>query len=106
MDVTMRNTIATVEFKELSAGTDTALDWKESDDKTILVIKAETTGTKLTVKAGNGIQGGSDTTYSIPKGISMMKLESGRFKHVSGVHKGKMILNSTAAVSVGIVALI
>ena len=105
MDVTMRNTLATVELKELTASTDTPIEWSENDNKMTLVINAAN-ASKLTIKAGNGIQGVADLTLDVPKGISLIKLESGRFKHVSGDNKGKIVLNSTVAVSVGVVALV
>ena len=105
MDVTIRNTLATVELKELTASTDTPIDWSENDNKMTLVINAAN-DSKLTVKAGNGIQGVADLTVEVPKGVSVMKLESGRFKHVSGENKGKIVLNSIGAISVGTVALV
>ncbi len=105
MDVTMRNDIATVELEALSAGTAKAIDWTENDNKMILVINADS-ATDLTVKAGNGIQGVCDLTLTVPKGVSLVKLESGRFKNVSGENKGKIVVVSTGTPSVGVAALV
>lgn len=105
MTLTMRNEIAKVEMTALTAKSDKAIEWKEGDDKMILVIQAEA-ATTLTVKAGNGIQGVADHTLTVPVGISLIKLESGRFKNVSGDNKGKIIVNAAAAASVGVVALV
>lgn len=105
MDITMRNDIATPTLTALTANTDKALDWSENDQKMILVISA-TASTTLTVKAGNGIQGVADLLLTIPEGVSLVKLESGRFKNVSGTNKGKIVVNSTGTPKVGVAALV
>ena len=105
MDLTMRNTLAAVALEALTASTAKALDWNEKDEHTVLVINAAAQ-TDLTVKAGNGIQGVTDLVLTVPKGISLVKLESGRFKNVSGANKGKVIVVSTGTPSVGVVALV
>lgn len=105
MAVTMRNEIATVELEALTASTDKAIEWKEGDDKMILVIVA-TEATTLTVKAGNGIQGVADKVLTVPVGTSLVKLESGRFKNVSGTNKGNIVVQSPKTPKVGVVALV
>ena len=105
MDVTMRNTIATPTLEALTESTPKAIAWNENDDKMILVIKAEG-ATDLTVKAGNGIQGVNDLKLTVPEGVSLVKLESGRFKNVSGENKGKIVVLSTGTPSVGVAALV
>lgn len=105
MDLTMRNTLAAVALEALTASTSKAIDWNEKDEHTVLVINAAAQ-TDLTVKAGNGIQGVTDLVLTVPKGISLVKLESGRFKNVSGANKGKVIVVSTGTPSVGVVALV
>lgn len=105
MKVTMRNEICNVTLEALVASTPKAFEWSESDEKLILVINAEE-GTTLTVKAGNGIQGVNDITLTVPKGVSLIKLESGRFKNVSGENKGKVVIVSAGTPKVGIAALV
>ena len=105
MDLTMRNTIAAVTLEALTANTAKAITWNEKDEHTVLVINAATQ-TNLTVKAGNGIQGVTDLVLTVPQGVSLVKLESGRFKNVSGANKGKVIVVSTGTPSVGVVALV
>lgn len=105
MDLTMRNTIAAVTLEALTASTAKAIDWSEKDEHTVLVINASAQ-TDLTVKAGNGIQGVTDLVLTVPQGVSLVKLESGRFKNVSGANKGKVIVVSTGTPSVGVVALV
>lgn len=105
MAVTMRNEIATVELEALTASTDKAIEWKDGDDKMILVIVA-TAATTLTVRAGNGIQGVADKVLTVPVGTSLVKLESGRFKNVSGTNKGKIVVQSAGTPKVGVVALV
>lgn len=105
MALTMRNTIAEVTLEALTANTAKAIAWNEKDEHTVLVINAAAK-TNLTVKAGNGIQGVTDLVLTVPKGVSLVKLESGRFKNVSGANKGKVIVVSTGTPSVGVVALV
>lgn len=107
MEVTMRNNIATPTLTALTANAEKALDWSENDAKMILVISnSGDSAVSLTVKAGNGIQGVADLTLSAPKGISLVKLESGRFKFVSGANKGKIVVKSAETPSVGVAALV
>ena len=105
MALTMRNTIAAVTLEALTANTAKAITWNEKDEHTVLVINAAAQ-TDLTVKAGNGIQGVTDLVLTVPQGVSLVKLESGRFKNVSGANKGKVIVVSTGTPSVGVVALV
>ncbi len=105
MEMTMRNELATPELTRLTAGTPTEVEFNERDDKMVLVINASA-ATDLTVKAGNGLQGVCDLVLTVPQGISLLKLESGRFKFVSGDHKGKIVVSSTGTPSVGIAALV
>lgn len=107
MEVTMRNKLANVTLAALTANTQKALEWSENDNKMILVIQnGGDSAVTLTVKAGNGIQGVGDLTLSAPKGVSLVKLESGRFKFISGDNKGKIVVVSTGTPSVGVVALV
>jgi hypothetical protein len=105
MEVVMRNTLTNIALTALTAATPTAIVWSESDEKMILVVNAGA-ATTLTVKAGNGIQGVEDLVLSVPKGISLLKLESGRFKNVSGESKGKIVVVSDGTPSVGTVAIV
>lgn len=107
MAVTMRNTLATIETAALVASTPKAIAWGESDEKMVLVINnTASSAVSLTVKAGNGIQGVVDLVVSVPKGISLLKLESGRFKNVSGENKGKIVVVSDGTPAVGVAALV
>ena len=101
----MRNNCAYVNTTAVSANVNTALEWKEDDNKTVIVIDASNSGT-LTVFAGNGIQGAADLQCGYGPGINLIKLESGRFKNVSGVNKGKIIVKFSTGVNVGVVALV
>lgn len=71
----------------------------------VLVINAST-ATSLTVKAGNSIMGTNDITLTVPQGVSLVKLESMKFKNVSGANKGKIVVQSPGTPSVGVVALV
>ena len=107
MNVIQRNTPALVSLTALTASTDTPIAWDESDEKIVMVIvSSSTSDTTLTVKAGNGIQGVADLTVTVSKGTSLLKLESGFYKNVSGANKGKIVINSPTALSVGVCAMI
>lgn len=105
MKLNMRNAAVAVTFETLSANTEKGIAWTENDEHMILVVNASA-ATDLTVKAGNGLWGVTDLKLSVPKGISLLKLESGRFKNVSGTSKGKVILVSSGTPSVGAVAIV
>ena len=108
MDVIMRNELANVKLTALTAATETPVAFDQKDDQTILVLaNSGTSAVDVTIKAGNGLQGVNDLTVSVKAGANAIKLESGRFKFVSGEHKGKILVNAAAAnVSYGIVAMI
>lgn len=105
MKATMRNELATPALTALVAATDTAIEFDGRDDQMVLVVNA-TAATTLTVKAGNGIQGVCDLTLTVPKGVSLLKLDSGRFLNVSGANKNKIVVQSAGTPSVGVAALI
>jgi len=107
MNITMRNEIVKAELSALTANTAKAIEWKENDNKMILVVQnSGSAATTLTVKAGNGIQGVADLTLTVPVGVNLVKLESGRFKNVSGENKGKIVVVSPGTPSVGVVAIV
>ena len=101
----MRNAIAAPTLTALVANTATAIEWPESDEKMVLVINASAE-TTLTVLAGDSFLGGADLTVTVPKGINLMKLDSGRFKNVTGANKGKIVIKSASTPSVGVAALV
>lgn len=108
MDVIMRNEIANVKLSALAAATETPVAFDQKDDQTVLVLNnTDSTAKTVTIKAGNGIQGVNDEVLTVPAGINLIKLESGRFKFVTGDNKGKIVLKAAASgVQYGIVALI
>lgn len=105
MDVTMRNELATPTLKALVADTETKIEFTDRDDKMVLVINASAS-TSLTVKAGNGLQGVNDLVLAVPAGVSLLKLESGRFKFVSGENKDHIVVKSAGTPKIGIASLI
>lgn len=101
-----RNTIHKVTFEALTSSTPKAFAFNERDDKSVIIVNNTTSGSvTVTVKAGNGIQGVSDLVLTAESGISVFKIESGRFKNVSGDNKGKIVLTSSGTPGVAIVAL-
>ena len=105
MELTMRNNIKNVTLTPLVADTETAIEWSESDEKMVLVVSAESE-TDLTILKGNSAMAGSDVTFTVDEGVSLVKLESGKFKNVSGTNKGKIVVKSTGTPSVGVCAMV
>lgn len=72
------------------------------DNKTLVLLVNDGSSASTTViKAGNGIQGVADLSVALEAGkYTILCLDSGRFKNVSGADKGKVILTGTAKVAV------
>jgi hypothetical protein len=70
-------------------------------DKYVIGIKnaASQTGNKtIIIKAGNALQGTNDISLELAKDeIAWVVLDSGKFKNVYGVNKGKVILTGSDA---------
>lgn len=68
-------------------------------DKYVIGIKnaASSAGEKtIIIKAGNALQGTNDISLELAKDeIAWVVLDSGKFKNVYGVNKGKVILTGT-----------
>ena len=82
MELKMRNELATVELEALTADTEKAVEFTERDDKM------------------------ADLNLTVPVGTSLLKLESGRFKNVSGENKGKIVVVSPGTPKIGVAALV
>lgn len=94
------------EFAEAKAFTDilTALDttdggeivWDMRDEKMLLVIEnVNSASKKVTINAGNGIQGVNPISVELAQNkYTIVCIESGRFKNVSGADKGKVVITS------------
>ena len=108
MDLIMRNTIVTPILNELEENKEMALDFDGADERIVVLVKNDTTSAAtLTVKAGNGLQGVNDLVLTVPKSaVSLVKLDSGRFKNVSGTNKGKIVVVSATALEVATVAMV
>ncbi len=102
-----RNEIVNVTLASASAGVEKALEWNGNDDHMILVINnTGSAATTIVIKAGDSIQGVNDLTLNVATGISLVKLESGRFKNVTGTNKGKIVVRPTAALNVAVAKLV
>lgn len=108
MDLIMRNTISTPTLETLTANTEAAIEFDGADERIVMVVQNTTSSaTTLTVKAGNGLQGVVDITLAVPaSSVNLLKLDSGRFKNVSGTNKGKIVVVSPAALKVGVTAMV
>lgn len=111
-----RNEVGALTFTALST-TGVAFDYSESDEKTVFVAKNADTANAgtITVVQGNGLQGVTDITLTVPKsGEVVFTLDSMLFKNNSGKLgtgatavdlKGKVVLKGAATLSVAVIAL-
>lgn len=90
----------TTAFKAINASEGAYFVMAKGGDKYVIGIKnaAQSAGNKtITIKAGNGLQGTNDISLELAKDkIAWVVLDSGKFKNVYGVNKGKVILTGTS----------
>lgn len=103
-EATNRNVFAKDEaFSTITTAVDAAdgaeFVMDERDDKYLILVQNSASSAKeVTVKAGNGIQGVNDLTYSVAaSSFTFVQIDSGRFKNVSGADKGKVIIMGASA---------
>lgn len=72
---------------------------KERDDKYLILVQNAATAAKtVTLKAGDGFQAGEDLVHSVPaSSYSIISIDSGRYKKLSGENKGKVIILGASA---------
>jgi hypothetical protein len=71
-----------------------AVNYGEQDSKLVLLLQnTDSAAATAIIKAGDGIQGVVDYTQSLPAGsVSAIRLESGKFKRVTGDNRGSVIV--------------
>lgn len=74
----------------------TELDFMGRDDKTVVLFNNTGSKGSAVITMGNGIQGVADITVEVPAGFSACALNSGSFKHLSGDHKGMVVIKPSA----------
>lgn len=91
---------AATAFKAIDGSDGAYFVMAKGGDKYVIGIKnaAQSAGNKtITIKAGNGLQGTNDISLELAKdAIAWVVLDSGKFKNVYGVNKGKVILTGTS----------
>lgn len=91
---------ADTDFAAIDASDGAYFVMAKGGDKYVIGIKnavADTGNKTITIKAGNGLQGTNDISLVLAKGeIAWVVLDSGKFKNVYGVNKGKVILTGTS----------
>lgn len=72
---------------------------KERDDKYLILVQNAASAAKtVTLKAGDGFQAGEDLVHSVPaSSSSIISIDSGRYKKLSGEDKGKVIILGASA---------
>jgi hypothetical protein len=96
-------------FKAPSSAADGfAVDYREQDNRLVLLLQnTATAAATATVKAGDGIQGISDYVHDLPaSSVSALRLEAGKFKHVTGDNKGSVVVIPSATTVLAALALI
>lgn len=79
-------------------GASFVMDEQDSKYGVLVYNGNATTAKSVTIKKGNGLQGVSDISYSLPSGAyTLVTLESGAFKNVSGENKDKVIIVGESA---------
>ena len=90
---------ADTDFAAVDASDGAYFVMAKGGDKYVIGIKnavADTGSKTITIKAGNGLQGTNDISLELAKdAIAWVVLDSGKFKNVYGVNKGKVILTGT-----------
>ena len=72
----------------------------------ILLTNSGSSAASGALKAGNGIQGTNDLSFSIEAGKTLLLVaESGKFVNHSGENKGKAVLTGTSDIKAACVAL-
>jgi hypothetical protein len=88
------------DFAAIDASAGAYFVMAKGGDKYVIGIKnaSSSSGDKtITIKAGNGLQGTNDISLALAQNeIAWVALDSGKFKNVYGVNKGKVILTGTS----------
>lgn len=103
--LTDRNSFAAAALKTaLTAAVDATngalITWNARDDKILVLVENvhASASKSVTIKGGDGIQGGPDLTLAIAAAsYTFVSLDSGRFKNVTGTNKGKVVITGTSA---------
>jgi hypothetical protein len=91
--------IGAFDFTAPSSATDGfAVDYTEQDSKLVLLLQNTASAVATaTVKAGDGIQGVADYVQNMTAtSMGAIRLESGKFKRVTGDNKGRIIIIPSA----------
>lgn len=91
---------AATAFKAIDGSDGAYFVMAKGGDKYVIGIKnavSSEANKTITIKAGNGLQGTNDISLELAKDkIAWVVLDSGKFKNVYGVNKGKVILTGTS----------
>lgn len=98
------NGIDAVVTKTCPTGDTHYLTFDGADNK-LVIIASGSAGDKLTLKAGNGIQGVTDVELTLKAGTNAVRVDSGLFKIMSGSDKGKIAFTTSASLTVGLIQL-
>ena len=109
MELYKRNKAVKTEFITLQSGNEHKIEWDESDENTIVCLMPgiEEGTVDVTVKAGNGCQAAQrDLVLTLEAGNHYcLKLDSGRYKNLSGENAGYVVLTASKAVSLCVCAI-
>jgi hypothetical protein len=104
------NEAGALTFTVPSSATDGfSVDYTEQDSKLVLLLQNTSTSATATatIKAGDGIQGVADYVQNLAaSSVNAVRIESGKFKRVTGDSKGKVIVIPSAATVAAALVLI
>lgn len=97
--MTNRNQFVTLTPTEFVNDQATPIELVGSDEENVLVIVAQSEST-IKIKAGDGVQSGLvDLQKTLHEGIHLIKLDSGRYKQMSGENAGKIVVTCSGSAS-------
>ena len=88
----------------LSASDKVMVAWDAKDERAMLHFKGGSSEAKVTIKAGNGVQGCNDIEIIVPASAEVyVPINSGGFKNTYGEDVGFVVLATSAACSLTVV---
>lgn len=86
-------------------GEATPIELPGSDEQNILAIVAEGDCT-IKIKAGDGVQSGLvDLEQELAEGLHLIKLDSGRYKQMTGENAGKIVVTCNGNASYAMIGI-
>lgn len=100
----IRDEATEVVYTSLATTDNVLIDWDCRDECTTLRFLGGAAESKVTIKAGNGVQGVNDIEFVVPATKYVdVPINSGMFMNTYGENLGKVVLSVSAACSLAVV---